>query len=690
MSYTPAPSRTSAPGQLSMLSDHTLTLTRAGTTEQIVAPADATYTSTNPAVATVSSTGLITAVSSGMALIQVDEIGQASDAVAVIVATSATSTVGLPSSDVQSVSGNQVVLFANSDTQPIQVGSYVLSGDNAGIIGQVMAISRGSSTLTVTLAAATIVAALPNVNFSEDVDLGTISFPASSARTRGSFTTTPAPTTAPSVSAPPGCSATFGSHFSQDSFMKSYHFELHNSLSTMGGVLNGSAYVTYSLQANTTQDAAISANVSGSCDFPITTFVSPPIVVGSFWFDLTLMPTVGGKFMISATSMISLPLPVVTLGTSGTIGISVANGMLMNATSFGPLMKSVTIKPLPFPANSIFGITATADLKLPVAADVYFAKFIRVTPVTGADLGTLEIDGNFNVTLEQPFSPSHYNYIGPTWEFDISGSYTVPQTAAKIYNAIAMALKSPSIMPNNEIPFPDLTLAQEPLVGLTTSVDNGGCVSLTANATDMSVFPIDYTGDKVNFVASTDNVNNQQIANSVVGTATTWAPPNPGTYMLSAQILAWPYLPYASAPQAITISQAHPACQGLSSGTGPTPSPVPSPTQATTPNPSASVGSIAFDPQALDFPDIGSAYAQNIEVSQSSYTGQWSESDSCSGIATVAGAFVAPASQFTVTPLAPGTCYVNVNDAGQDGSSVGQLQITVETTTVSPNRKGRK
>ena len=68
-------------------------------------------------------------------------------------------------------------------------------------------------------------------------------------------------------------------------------------------------------------------------------------------------------------------------------------------------------------------------------------------------------------------------------------------------------------------------------------------------------------------------------------------------------------------------------------------------------------GSVVLNPTLLDFTAAGSAYAQNVAVSQSNFTGSFAESADCHGIATFAvQSNAAGKAVYVVTPVGAGTC----------------------------------
>jgi hypothetical protein len=68
-------------------------------------------------------------------------------------------------------------------------------------------------------------------------------------------------------------------------------------------------------------------------------------------------------------------------------------------------------------------------------------------------------------------------------------------------------------------------------------------------------------------------------------------------------------------------------------------------------------------------------------VTESGYSGTFSEGDSCAGIATVAAA----SPKFTVTPVAVGTCSITIFDISQRFVTV---PVTVTTSGLVVQKRG--
>jgi hypothetical protein len=117
-----------------------------------------------------------------------------------------------------------------------------------------------------------------------------------------------------------------------------------------------------------------------------------------------------------------------------------------------------------------------------------------------------------------------------------------------------------------------------------------------------------------------------------------------------------------------------PSGNGPSSGQTPSPTPTASPTPG--PSPQASQSSVSFQ----------SGSAQSVSVTESGYTGAFTESDTCNpltgAIAGVAAQSNANgAASYAITPLSAGTCSVTVSDSAGHATtisvSVASAAITI-------------
>jgi hypothetical protein len=113
-----------------------------------------------------------------------------------------------------------------------------------------------------------------------------------------------------------------------------------------------------------------------------------------------------------------------------------------------------------------------------------------------------------------------------------------------------------------------------------------------------------------------------------------------------------------------------------STGQTPAPTPTPSPTPTPAAVPQASQSTVTFS----------SGSAQNVNVTESGYTGTFTESDTCNPLSG-AIASVAPQSNahgsatYAITPLSAGVCNVTISDTSGRGTtisvSVASAAITI-------------
>jgi len=89
-------------------------------------------------------------------------------------------------------------------------------------------------------------------------------------------------------------------------------------------------------------------------------------------------------------------------------------------------------------------------------------------------------------------------------------------------------------------------------------------------------------------------------------------------------------------------------------------------------------GVLSVNPSALTLNGTGAAATQSVGVLEIGYIGALSESDTCTGVATVApSSGSGPSATFMVTPSAAGTCSATFTDSKSQHVAVA---ITVTTT----------
>ncbi len=123
---------------------------------------------------------------------------------------------------------------------------------------------------------------------------------------------------------------------------------------------------------------------------------------------------------------------------------------------------------------------------------------------------------------------------------------------------------------------------------------------------------------------------------------------------------------------------------GATSTALPTAAPSNSPTMAPSSAPSQQPAqSIVLSPATpFDFYAVGAAYAQTILVSEAGYSGTFNAANSapapCTGIISITALSIA--GEFSLTPIAPGYCQFEFEDAR--GNESGTVYIEVTTSQV--------
>jgi len=98
----------------------------------------------------------------------------------------------------------------------------------------------------------------------------------------------------------------------------------------------------------------------------------------------------------------------------------------------------------------------------------------------------------------------------------------------------------------------------------------------------------------------------------------------------------------------------------------------------TTPPTTAPTSPLVLAPTSLTFVAGGANAAQTVTVTETGYTGAFTETDTCSALATVTTQNASgPSATYTVTPLAAGTCTITAHDTnGQKGAVAVGITLT--------------
>ncbi len=98
--------------------------------------------------------------------------------------------------------------------------------------------------------------------------------------------------------------------------------------------------------------------------------------------------------------------------------------------------------------------------------------------------------------------------------------------------------------------------------------------------------------------------------------------------------------------------------------------------------PGSHYGNVNPSLSSFSFDAVGVGYAQNLDVSQPHYTGTYTESDTCSGIATVTVTSNADGlAVYSVTPTGAGTCRITITGGDRKSATVS-VTVTITNATV--------
>ena len=119
------------------------------------------------------------------------------------------------------------------------------------------------------------------------------------------------------------------------------------------------------------------------------------------------------------------------------------------------------------------------------------------------------------------------------------------------------------------------------------------------------------------------------------------------------------------------------ACGGGGGGGGGTP----------LPSVSGTAAALSVKPASLSIVGVGASSAATFAATETGYSGSFTESDTCSGLATVTSTTTSgPSVTYTVTPSSGGSCTVTIHDASGQHTPVS-VSITGSSFTIEEHGK---
>jgi hypothetical protein len=109
--------------------------------------------------------------------------------------------------------------------------------------------------------------------------------------------------------------------------------------------------------------------------------------------------------------------------------------------------------------------------------------------------------------------------------------------------------------------------------------------------------------------------------------------------------------------------------------------PTPSPSPSSSPAP----GALVVSPSTVTLTILGAAGEQSVSVSQSGYSGSFSESDNCSGVATITNTNMSGVATYAVEALASGSCTATFTGGGSRTATLGITTAISGSIAASPS-----
>lgn len=615
-----------APGHSGSVEDHivitsdaSIILANTGATYQFAAqienPSGAavsgslSWSSSDPSVASVSQSGLVTAQTSlGSATITISSPGLQAQTATVIVAPPSTGTILVPSSDLVSLSGSQVILTKDTTTSGIAVGDIIVSGSKAGLLGEVTSVSSSSSQVTVQLAQASLAQAFSQLSINvasapEQMSVSiahgqvqvadqqghvirTMSASELSCTDDGTGASVALNITGPGVTLNVAGQVQFQL---QTSFFAVKYLSLVSTVTFTGTLTTGSL------------ELAGATNLAFTCTEDLGNITIVPVPIGPILVGPSVDPQFGIQGNLNASGAITITGPSLTRSDTVQVGFSYNDGSLQLIASDTP-----TAQPTMAPFTTAASATITGSIGPFAAAKVGLTASLLGVQFLNIDFADIEADANLDASVALLPSFGSIGYLGPSWNLDLGLQASLDAEISAgdlqpLLNDIGLGEINLSLPPYT---LATITLAQNPIptVAVSPSTLTGGDASLTSQVGCGTVPFCFIQGSHVDFWAfkqgsSSGTKIGSADVNSDGQASTTWAPTSAsnGQYEILAylydQVFGAAGLPYpsaTSAPITVIVSTTSTPSPTPSPTSSPSPSPSPSPSSSPSPSPSPS------------------------------------------------------------------------------------------------------
>jgi hypothetical protein len=146
----------------------------------------------------------------------------------------------------------------------------------------------------------------------------------------------------------------------------------------------------------------------------------------------------------------------------------------------------------------------------------------------------------------------------------------------------------------------------------------------------------------------------------------------------------------AGTTQTTPLPTAPPSASATATPGAPSATPSPTHSPLVTPTPAAPPSGLSLSPASLTFIDVGLNSQQNFVVTDNAANAAPAESDTCTGIASIAlGMAAAPSFSYAVLPVAAGTCVATVTEP-QAGTITIAISVTTNGITIQSRGRTRQ
>ena len=458
------------------------------------------------------------------------------------------------------VSG-EVVLVRNAETELIQVGNVLVSGDRAGLLVRVLTVTITADQVILTFEPAKITDAFQNLDIdgSSAVQSLSVQFNAVTNSVKVKSSTKDGVARIQSFSIDGlKCNAEDQSDFGLTLKGGSIDWEIENELQA-ALIITNSIVQEFSFSATqslvltaATGSLEFSSVLAGkvTCELPLPKFETPTLPISVFSFGLGVQPKVG----LTVSGSISGPSFTIE-GPKGKLKDSATEGIKYTPGSgwvpIGAISNSVENVPISamFDTNTEINLDASAYGGVGFEMIANLGKGILSYELATVEFAEVNSDVTMHSEISSPFDPSLRAYTGPNWDVkgNIKGLYKSELSGGALQQLLE-TLDVPTTLPFGDDIFSPISedLAHSPRVSQTLECMPRNCTLNADIATHEVTLNFDTDNDEdgsIEYLVSIDAATNLQPLTSAAlsqgASSTSWSPSEndpEGTYEVSARL----------------------------------------------------------------------------------------------------------------------------------------------------------